>query len=254
MTRALALALLTGCSSLLGIDDLSGPAAALDAPNVDAPPASDQIRLTGTTQLLQSMTQGSTLPGVKLDFIRMPDLLRLATQITDPNGGYVFLLDTNGVGFRGYLRIDAGSGLGGQDPYREARTYTELLVADSTVGAFAITDKLVNENAMLAGELLTPNTSVVLVVVSNSGGAPRAGVTLALDGATRITYCDDSGVPAPNLGATTSSGIAWVFNLSQQAGGTGTTIRALLNNQTIGQLDLDNQQAGLVHVAPIRTQ
>lgn len=246
----LVLLLVTGCSSILGIEDLSGPAGTPDAPLVDAPTAPAQIRITGSTQLVGGM-QPSTLPGIRVEFVRMPDRAPLATQTTSPNGDFVFVLATGGVGLAGYARIDAGSDPQGIDSYRESRTYSGLLVADTTLAALALTETLVFNTAQAVNIPIVPNSSLAFILVGDNSGMARPGVELAVDSNSTIVYCDDTNVPDLQLGSTTRSGLAWAFNIPVTP---TATITASVANQTVGQILLDSGTASVVHVVPFRTQ
>ena len=215
IARALVLAALAGCSSILGIEDLEGPSI---GPNDSGPRdtgadvmVGERVSLMGTASVIELQGTGMTLAGVQLDFMQ-PQLAQ-STQTTQ-SGSYVFSLPTNGQPIDGFIVLHQ-SPTGG---YPHTHVVPPVLTGDRNFGLVTGSQNAIQMLASFAGEPHDPASTFVVFQVTGLGGSPLAGVNLACEVDTSIVYADDSGFPRQGAVQTGSLGLAYMFNAPPSLG------------------------------------
>lgn len=210
--RALLLLACAGCSTVLGIDDLSGPLAgdaAGDGPSIepdgpDVPPGN--LLITGT--VLTVNLDG--VPGAMVDLVDQPAGIPSAATVSVDDGTFALVIDSNGAAFDGAaLRVRSmQSSLATQVYFREALSPDRPLT-DVKLQLFG--DTAIDELAAQCGQPPGPTKSLFVVFSVGSQGAAVPNVPFTT--APGATFCTDhNGVFGPTAD-TGSSGIAFAFEL-----------------------------------------
>jgi hypothetical protein len=214
MRRALAIAVAcTGCSSLLGIDDLSGP------PDAGVPrdmaidvivPGS--IQISGMAVQVTGIGGNQPLPMAAIEARALNDQT-MAFANADPNGNFTLFVDTGGQPFDGYLHSS-----GPNNQVQPTHTYFlgPLTGDTNNVVLQHLDNSTLDQLAQICGVVHTPGSPFYAIQAADVDGAPRPMVTVTTfpDG----KYCSDQsgGFPQPG-NVTGSSGIVFAFEVPEGA-------------------------------------
>jgi hypothetical protein len=206
---SLAALALTGCTRILGIEQLTtgdaGPTSGDGAPpGRDSGPVPAQLTVSGA---LTPVSAGTSV-NVIVELHTLDDQL-VTSVIGDPaTSTYSLVVDTQGAPVRGYVRV--------QDPQNQVvstRVYfPKPLEADTDLPVSLFT---INDLAMLAstgGVVFSPQPSVLLLFVTDAQGQPVPGAIVDPGGPADLRYAGDTAAPSQQFMATGASGIAWAFN------------------------------------------
>ena len=254
MTKLLAIALLAGCSNILGIEDLAGPGNNPPADGSDAPPVGDFITITLDVRGFDGMAGEQALADTAVDFIRLPERMSLAGGRTDAMGRVVLDLATNGMPLDGYFLIEAGAING--VPYPTTSFYPLPLVASSGTSVSILTDPFLDMFAMSLGEQRSPQAAFVFIFVAQPGTDPtmaqgRPGIRIQSDPGERVAYDSPMG-PDPNATQTSEQGTAYIVNAVPRPTKQLVAVEAA-TNRNVGTRALDVSTAQTVHFAIVPT-
>jgi hypothetical protein len=199
VSPVIALVVLTGCSSILGIDDLQGPSAAGDAATGDTPPPDDapvdQLVVPSTIRLTGVVTRSdnfSPVPNTTIRFLRLPGNSELANTTTLGDGAYQLDLPTGGDPVAGYFKIGPDST--GAIP--ENNLYlVEPLVMDGTNYTMVVYPGAnISQMRQACGTGINPNAAVVVAMVIDANDKPVAGATVEAEPASPVCYSGSASV------------------------------------------------------------
>jgi hypothetical protein len=238
IARVMALALLAGCSRLLGIEEFSTPDGSV-GPTADAPVdviVEDLIAFQGRTVRtdLGNMDQSVA---AQVEFVRLPDRSRIATGASDIQTGFNLLLATSGTVVDGYLKV-----IDPQAGFRDAYNYPPPLVGDTAnFRARVVDEQTLSLIAQVSGEPFDPGGAFTILLAFRARGADgslegRPGIQfLGADGDVRVVYGDPQGAPSQGLTETTVSGLAYIIN----GPGMPFPVEALTIGQSFGRRTVD---------------
>ena len=210
IARALVLAALAGCSSILGIEDLDGPGNSTpDGGSRDALPdmmIGDRVDLTGTATMFDTQAQAMTLAGAQLDFFAK-GAVQQTTQ-TAADGTYAFSIATMMQPIDGLIIVHQDA----VGTYPHTHNVPPILTGDRSYSVTTFSASFIQMMSQLAGEPHDPSATFVFFQVTTSDGAGVAGITIACETAKRVIYGDASGIPRQGEVQTSSSGLAYLFN------------------------------------------
>jgi hypothetical protein len=246
MVRALALAALAGCSSILGIEELDGPNNAPDGGARDAAVdvmIGDRISLTGTARTLDGQAEGQTLADAQLDFVSKGGVAQ-STQTT-ASGSYNFLIPTNGQPIDGFIVVHQTAMV----TYPHTYNVPPVLTADRSFAITTFSESFIQMMSLIAGEPHDPSATFVVFQVADTNGSGVAGIILSCEAGNRIIYGDASGFPTQSAVATSASGLAYIFN-SQPFLGTCTAsdLQGIVAQRTIDGGMKDPQPPGVIAI------
>jgi hypothetical protein len=246
------LALLAGCSSILGIEDLPGPNNSPDGDITgDTPPPPGSIRIAGTAEvqnadLILGTVSRMPLGGAELQFVpQSPAGPPLVTSST-PMGGYEIIAEPP---VRGFVRMNQMAAGG----HRPVHNYAPTFAADAELDVLAFTDTLV---AFRASQVNAPdaNGPFLMLLARGNNDTPLVGMQFSLGMQNQqIFYADKDLNADPMLTSTTESGAAYMFGLPP--GSDSVTVRLLQNNQPIAERTLElvvngSASDAVVHLVP----
>lgn len=211
MMRALLLLLAcTGCSKVLGIGDLEGPDGGPIPPN-DASdgPVPGTIRITGTVQQVDGISgMSSPLPDAAVSLVAQPTGVGSAAALSDAQGRFELVIETNGIPLDGALRVAAPN-------ERTTFQYLSRPVVGDVDASVQIYDEQLFQMVSQMCQLFEPVTPVFLVFVSDAQNNPVEEAPLS--SMPDSTFCspDASGTFTP----TNKSGVGGVaFNFGLPPG------------------------------------
>jgi hypothetical protein len=217
---AVAFVALAGCSSILGIEDLAGPA---DAAVGDGKPLTDDAVTGHVTVQGHVSINGPGQPALvtTVELVR-PDATVAATTTSDLNGAFVLTVATAGspVDVAVHAKGDPETGLPDEYMY-----FAAPLAADRDVTLTLLTQSDLQNLGLLFGIPFGPTTSFLNVVVEDAHASPVAGATVTTDQPNAIVrYVNTNGQPDPTANVTSVAGLAFVFSqmpgsMSLAAGG-----------------------------------
>ncbi len=203
---------LTGCSSILGIEQLSGVDGGSNGsgsdgsrPPADIPPTPDQITITGRLAADAGVSAGN----LTIELHRINGQLITSTQ-TAVDGSFGMLVTTGNQPVDGYLETANG------DPTMMQRTrfyFSKPLTSDAD-GSFPVfTSQDLQMLAAVAASSYDNFSDVLLMIVIDDSDKPVSGAVINLMGSGDLRYADDSGNPRPGLPSTQMQGMAWAFKV-----------------------------------------
>lgn len=241
-----------GCSSVLGIEDLQGPA---DGGPDGRAPGDDGGDPTGDGGVPQTIRFGGSL-GVNHEGAQMPlantgvELHNRATQevfsgMTDATGTFSFVIPTGGGAVDGYIRIDTRADL----DLPVTTVYVNPTVTDVDLRVLAFTNQEIADLATQVGEIRAPNTAFVLMQIFDATGNPVANEQFVPNPSAEVIYFDDFGAPNPNRMETSALGIAAILN---ETAGVPLTVNAggpVVASRTTDPLEVDTANVLLMNAA-----
>ncbi len=214
MRALLLLVSLTGCSQILGIEDLGGPGVAQDGSTGDSPDGSlpEAISVRGTVQLFQGLAGTGPADGAEVEFILRAGNQSIANTITALNGTYALDLVTGGQPLDGFVHVKRS---GNFDTFVNT---AHPLTADADLSFIIFDSQSIQNVAQLGGAQQSNGAGVVIASILDGADAPLAGAILMIDqAAAAIRYADSNSMPSQGLSSTTSNGVVWVFNVQLPA-------------------------------------
>lgn len=208
--RALLVVLLTGCSSVLGIDNLEGPFQSDAQPPEDVltdgpvavPPA---IRISGEVQRLDGMQAGTPLAGETISLIDTTPGASAEEVVSDPAGGFELVIMTSGLPVGGAVQA-AGNTL------RTTRSYfTRPLTGDVSTTIQVFEDAFWTQVAESCGSTFAQILPTIIAVVVDAQGNPLEGVPIASTPSTKWCGQSAGGKVAPDQ--TGAGGVAFALEL-----------------------------------------
>ena len=244
IARALVLAALAGCSSILGIEDLGGPGTT--GPDGGAPAdimIGERIDLTGTGTLFDAQGQGVSLANAQLDFVSKGGAA-LSTQTT-ASGSYTFAIPTMNQPVDGVVVIHRDA----VGTYPRTHNVPPVLTSNRTYSLVTFSGTFIQMMSQIAGEPHDPNATFVLFQLTNSANAGVAGIKIECEVGNRVIYGDASGFPNQSEVKSSSSGLAYIFN-AQPVLGTclATSAQNIVGQRTIDG-GVDDLQPGMIMVS-----
>lgn len=240
MRAALLIIALAGCSKIIGIDDLRGPAgngpvdAQPDGASVDAAP---NVKVSGQiTEIDPTTLGGHPLPNIPVELRGTPGDVLLATGTTDANGQFALNVATSGAPVVGYVHA-MGKVINAEEAYYLLRPLTR----DAMLTNFVLfTQQGISLLAQFAGVAApSPQSALAFTFVTGSDGAGKAGIAVQSGpNAGAVRYFDAQGdIPDSSLTTTSASGIAVVFDVPPVA----IRFSANQNGQQLATYDLAAQ-------------
>jgi hypothetical protein len=203
MIRGAAIALLAGCSSILGIEDLGGPAAP-DGGTPDGDP-STTFTLAGAVIRLEGGND-PPLANHPIELLRAGMTPQVST--TNGQGRYSFAFPA-GQTVDGVVRVVS---IGGID--RTTDSYPLPFATNQTFDAVAISDAFIQQRAMEANEPIAPDAGFIFITVVGANSQPAGNVVVTTDDPnTKVAYGDNDGRVDVSLMTTSASGTAYMFNV-----------------------------------------
>jgi hypothetical protein len=203
--------LLAGCSSLLGIADLAGPADGGSGSDVgvDSGGGGGPGHLTVRGAVHRS---GPGMPGVAttVELLR-PDGTVVATTMSDSAGAFALPADFTGPSIDVAVHAVGDKITNLLDEYL---VFGAPLSADrSAVSLVALSMSEVQALASVSGTNFSPDSSFLYITVEDAAGNPAAGAMLVVDQFVQsVRYLDSGGQPTAALSSTTSNGGIYAFN------------------------------------------
>ena len=234
MLRAAAIVLLAGCSSILGIEDLGGPAGTPDGggPNDTVPPG--QVRISGSTLMHQKVDT----PPFELSNARLELVTEDMTVMTTSSGmaNYQFDIAPSGDAFVRVLEVPGA---------KETVNHLQPITDDVSIDLITFDNNYPLEVGQLAGDPQELSLGFLQIRIIDELGRPQPSVQLLVSFANRVIYADDTGRPGPTTSSSTSgSGLAWVTNappgdhaLEARRNGLTVAQRIFTVSSTNGQVD-----------------
>lgn len=207
--RALVLLACSGCSTLLGIDDLGGPpdgGAVADRPVDVVVPGS--LRITGTYLQAGLAGGGTPIPNAAIELISTTDTG--STTTTDANGRFELVVVTNGQPLDGFFRATDPSG-----KVQPSETFFAFpLTQDTELVLQGLDQPSIDQLAQICGAVAGPQFPFFALQAVDATGAPVAGVTFNTEPPGK--YCADTngGIPQPGNNTSGQSGIVFGFEIS----------------------------------------
>ena len=254
MSRLLAIALLAGCSNILGIEGLSGP----DNPSIDAAggtdvPVSERITVSLALRVFDAAGE-QPLVNTLVEFAELPGGMRLASAASDSTGQVTLSLPTDGTPLDGVFRIAGGTSNG--VPYPPTSFYPLPLVADFNTSVSILTDPFVDMFAMQFGEQRSATSAFIFVFVAQPGSDTttargREGIRIVGDANDRVHYDGPMG-PDPTAQQTGPPGTAYIVNATPSP---AKQLRAFeaVTERDVGIRRLDVTMPRTVHFAIVPT-
>jgi hypothetical protein len=237
MRAALLVIALAGCSKILGINDLHGPAgngsvdAQLDSASLDTAPS---LQVSGQiTQIDLNNFARKPVPNIPVELRGLPGDVRLASATTDANGQFGMTVPTGGTPIVGYVYA-MGKVINAQDGYYFVRPLT----GDTMLTNFVLfTQDGLDLLAQFYGvPAPSPQNAFTVAFVTGSDGVGKADIAVqAGPNAGAVRYFNAQGsIPDPSLMTTAASGIAVVFDVPPVS----TRFSANQNGQQLASDDL----------------
>lgn len=191
------LLLLTGCSSVLGIDDLEGPVQ-LDASSSDGPPG-QTFRITGAVTQLDGSLGNNSVPAAIVSLVDAPGV----DAITDENGTFELIVPAT----RTARALDARA-----PGFRPTRLFfPEPVTTDFETQVQLIEMSLLQMFGLLCGPAFDESKPVILAFVLDDQGRAIVGAPIASTPTAK--WCGTDGVMImPDQ--TGFGGFAFEFELS----------------------------------------
>jgi hypothetical protein len=208
------LVLLAGCSSLLGIEDLSGPAGS--DPSSDAG-GSDGGSGSGSGGMGHLTVRGSVhdggpgQPGVAttVELVR-PDGTVAATTTSDGAGAFALPVDFPGASIDVAVHAVGGT-INDLDEYLVFGAPLTTDRSDANLALLSLSQ--LQSLAAVTGTVYDKGSAFLDIIVQTAGGQPTAGAQLVVDQFVQgVYYLDVGGQPNPQLAATSSSGGIYAFD------------------------------------------
>ena len=257
MTRLLAIALLAGCSNILGIEDLSGPD---NNPPVDGQggtdvPVGDRITVSLALRIFDGAAGDQPLTNTMVEFAQLPGGMRLASGASDSAGRVTLSLPTSGMPLDGVFHV-AGGAFNGV-PYPPTSFYPLPLVADTTTSVSILTDPFVDMFAMSFGEQRNATSAFIFVFVALPGSDTmtaqgREGIRVVGDANDRVHYDGPMG-PDPTTQQTGPQGTAYIVNAVSTPVPKQLRAFEAFSDREVGARTLDVTQPRTVHFAIVPT-
>jgi hypothetical protein len=220
---------LAGCSSILGIEDLSGPGGANPdgGGRVDAAPGARRIE--GILTTFGVMGTDQIQPNTPIAFVPQiagePEL----SGITGDDGRYSFDYGEDTRPMQGFLRTN-------HTPASFTVSYPPPFIAPIAFDPRMFTDSLIQDLASQSGTNANPQADFFVVLVTDAEGKPRRDMSVQLDVAVaQEFYATVDGRIDPMLLQTTDAGLAFAFNIPNNAARLVTVIQ---NGNVVGERDL----------------
>ncbi len=177
---------------------------------LDAPPVVPQsFTISGKTSE-RSLSGETVVEGVTIQaFASSNEAMPIATATTDAQGSYTLTVMTNGAPLDGYL-------LATKTGYVDIYLYpTAPFIADFTGGDV---NMLTPSNKDFLNSLASGNQmagkGMIGLQIRDAAGQPVAGATVSSTPASgAYRYTNTSGLPSGNATATSSDGVAFMFNV-----------------------------------------
>ena len=229
MLRVAAIALLAGCSSILGIEDLGGPAGTPDGGGTnDTPVPPGQVRISGSTFVLQKLDiPPGQFPNARLELVTGGE-----SVMTTSNGmgTYSIDVDTGGGTVDAFVRVLPIPG----SPEAETVNHLPPIADDLAIDLVTFANEYMLEVSSLSGQQQDPGSGFLEIHAVDEDGRPQSEVQFQLTFTNFVVYADDTGRPGPAVfNRTTSSGLAWVLNVPPGSH----SIQANRNGQPFGVRD-----------------